>query len=339
MKDYYKILGIERNASQDEIKKAYRKLVMEYHPDKNPDTEEKFKEIAEAYETLSNPEKKDRYDNPPFKSGNPFGGIYDDLFHTWTREKNTKPKTKGLSLNIYINITLDESITGVKKKVRLKRKIRCKSCSGNGSMEGKSFQTCGQCSGRGVVESYSNRGFVQVVQTTTCPSCQGKGKVILEFCENCFGSGLKDFNDLIDINVPAGSIEGMQFNISGKGNEDPNGGINGDLIVNIRETKSDLFQRIGNNIQTTKVISFIDACIGTEIEVDLPLSERVKTNVDPGTSSGTILRFTGKGIPHIGIGLRGDFLVEIKIYVPENLTEDQKQIIEKLRQIPFILPD
>ena len=160
----------------------------------------------------------------------------------------------------------------------------------------------------------------------------------MEGCDTCLSSGLADMEDVMEVNIPAGAVEGMQFQVHGKGNEDPMGGDNGDLIVNVREVKDARFQRIGNNIQTTKVISFIDACVGTTLDVELPLNEKATISVDPGTKSGTILKFTGKGIPHLGIGIKGDFLVEVKIHVPDNLTDGQKEILEKLKQIDFILP-
>jgi len=340
MKNYYEILGVQKNATDDELKKAYRKLALQYHPDKNPGTEDKFKEVAEAYETLSNPEKRKKYDNPlrGFSGGfEGFDSAYSDLFNQWN-SRNSKIRSKGQSLSIYIQLGIDDSITGISKKIRLKRKVRCKPCGGNGSLNGSSFQSCGECNGRGMVDAYSNRGFVQMIQTVACPKCQGKGKVILEGCDTCLSSGLADMEDVIEVNIPAGAVEGMQFQVHGKGNEDPMGGDNGDLIVNVRELKDARFQRIGNNIQTSKIISFIDACVGTTLDVELPLNEKATISVDPGTKSGTILKFTGKGIPHLGIGIKGDFLVEVKIHVPDNLSDGQKEILEKLKQIDFILP-
>jgi molecular chaperone DnaJ len=337
MKDYYRILEVEKNATDEEIKKSYRKLALKYHPDKSPGTEDKFKEVAEAYEVLSNSEKRRKYDNPipQFEGG--FQTVYDDLFNQWN-SRNSRIRTKGKSLSIYVQLTLDDSIRGVSKKIKLKRKLRCKPCEGNGSLGGTSFQSCGECGGKGIVDSYTTRGFVQMIQTIPCPRCSGKGKVILEYCDTCFGGGLSDLEDIVDINIPTGAVEGMQYQIQGKGNEDPNGGQNGDLIVNIREIKDPRFQRIGNNIQTSKTISFIDACLGTTLDVELPLDEKATISVDPGTKSGTILKFTGKGIPYAGVGIKGDFLVDVKIHVPENLTVEQKEILKKLKQIDFILP-
>ena len=337
MKDYYNILEVDRNATGEEIKKSYRRLAVKYHPDKNPGTEDKFKDIAEAYEILSNPEKRKKYDNPSTGFGGGFESSFNDLFNQWSR-RDPRMRTKGQSLSIYVNVSLDDSIRGVTKKVKLKRKIRCTPCEGNGSLDGNSFQTCGECNGRGVVDAYTNRGFVQMIQTTSCPKCSGRGKVVLESCDHCVGSGLSDIDDIIEISIPPGSVEGMQFKMQGKGNQDPMGGDDGDLIINVRELKDQRFQRTGNNIQSTKVISFIDACVGTTIDVDLPLGEKATISVDPGTSSGTILKFTGKGIPYLGVGMKGDFLVEVKIFVPDSLSEEQREIVNKLKQIDFINP-
>ena len=338
-KDYYKILGVEKTATAEEIKKAYRKVALKHHPDKNDgnkESEEKFKEAAEAYETLGDEDKRKKYDLPQndfsFKGHGTPGGFsspWEDLFGDHTKY------SKGKSLGIYVSLTLQDSINGVKKKIKLKRSLKCHSCNGNGSLHGKSFQKCALCDGVGRIKTTRMSGFAQVTSVSVCHQCGGEGKVVLEVCEECFGHRVKVTEDVVEINIPPGAVEGMQLIVEGKGNEDPMGGQNGDLMVNIRETKDSKYQRIGTNVKIEKNISFIKACLGTELDVELPLGEKKKINVDAGTQSGTILRFPGKGIPNFGMGSSGDFLIEITVKIPKNISEDNKKLLLGLDKLEF----
>ena len=340
MSDYYKILEIDENSDSDTIKKAYRGLAQKYHPDKNPgdkSAEDKFKKIAEAYETLSKPEKKNKYDNSrkfrsPFSgfadtfggrnSGNPF---YEHVF-------NKPAPAQGSSLSVNLQINLKEVLKGVDKKIRLKRNKKCKTCSGTGAEGGRSFQKCGNCNGEGYFQVNQNRGFVQINQVQTCNACNGIGKVILEVCLDCFGKGLKMEEDVIDIKIPPGASDSMQFVVENKGNESPGGGKNGDLYVRVKEIPDPEFIRRGIDLISSREITFVDAILGNNIDVIMPTGEEVKAIVDPGTVSGTVLKFKQKGVPNIGYGGVGDFLVELNIKVPSNLTDEQKQFIESLKQ-------
>lgn len=343
MNNYYKILGVSEDADLDTIKKSYRDLAKKYHPDRNKESgaEEKFKEISEAYEHLGDPIKKQKYDN-----SRKFGGGFSDIFggfyqnqsydpfaaHYGAYKQNThKPQTNGTSLNITLQITLNEVLNGIEKKIKIKRDKKCKSCKGTGAEGGSSFQTCGGCNGSGYFAINQNRGFVQINSVQLCGGCKGTGKVILESCLDCSGKGLIKDEDIIEIKIPPGSSDGMQFIIEGKGDESKDGGKNGDLFVKIKELSDPLFIRKGIDLITSKQITFIDAVLGTNIEVLMPNGEYVKTVVDPGTVPGTVLKFSQKGIPNMGYGGKGDFLVELNVKVPDNLTEEQKKWLEDQR--------
>ena len=340
-KDYYKILKVERNATAEEIKKSYRKLALLYHPDKNPGdktAESNFREIAEAYEILSNPNKKMQYDsggsfNTFFNSvnSNPFSKFtsttyWEDIF------KNRVVERKGQNLFLNIPITIYEMYTGTKRSVKSRKYKKCKSCEGNGSLHGKSFQTCYNCKGSGNVNSTYYSGFAQVVKNSTCTQCNGTGKMILEVCEDCLGKGAVIFEEIIDIDIPKGSIPGIQISIPGKGNEEPGSTSPGDLMINIKETIDPYYERQGTNVKIIKDITFIDACIGTNIDVKLPLGEIVSLVVDPGTLHGTILQLAGRGLYEFSMGSTGDFLVEIHIKVPKVTNSKDIEILEKLRK-------
>jgi len=340
LKDYYKILGVQENADQESIKKAYRANALKYHPDKNQgnkEAEEKFKDLAEAYEHLSNPEKRKAYD-----SSKRFGGRANDFFNQGFDEfVNRSPfgtgfngpnRQKGESLSITLHINLREILKGVEKKIRIKREKRCNSCQGNGSEGGTSFQTCGTCNGSGMTTVVKSNGFVQVNSVNVCYSCSGTGKVILENCLDCFGKGLKKIEDTVDVNIPPGALDGMQFMVDSKGDESRFGGKNGDLIVRIKEMPDPKFIRKGIDLISFREITFIDAILGSTIEVNLPSGENVKSIVEPGTIPGTVLKFASKGIPNIGYGGIGNFLVELNIKVPKNLNDEQKELLENLKE-------
>ena len=372
-KNYYTALGIDKSASLEEIKKAYRKLAMELHPDRNPgnkSAEEKFKEVAEAYETLSDTDKKVKYDKswspgygygtppPPPKpedpfaeyvrktggnnrrreSYNPFGGGYDDVFSDFDTFFNSRTgkqppppkKKKGQGISINIPITVAEMVTGVQKKIKLKRNVKCGPCKGTGALDGKSFQGCGRCGGSGWVTRVEHIGVNG--KQTRCDQCNGEGRVVLETCHTCGGLKTELKEDIIDITIPPGSIAGMQFIIAGKGHEE-NGTVDpGDLIVFIKELQEDEFIRTGTNLRVINEISIVDAILGCKIKVKMPMGDIIQTIVEPGTTHGTVLQFPGKGIPDIGAGTKGDFLVEIRIKIPKPVTKDDYDLLEKLKK-------
>jgi len=371
-KNYYTALGVEKNASLDEIKKAYRKLAMELHPDRNPGdkkSEEKFKEVAEAYETLSDIDKKSKYDkswspgygygtppSPPKpespydeyvrRSGkresynpNPFGGGWDDpfsdfdtFFNARTSKQPPPKKKKGQGISINIPITVAEMVTGVQKKIKLKRNVKCGPCKGTGAQDGKSFQKCGRCGGSGWVRRIEDFSYGGSGKQTRCDQCNGEGKVVLESCHVCNGGKTELKEDIIDINIPAGSIAGMQFIIAGKGHEENGAAEPGDLIVFIKELNEDEFIRSGTNLRVIHEIPLLDAILGCKIKVKMPMGEIIQTIVEPGTTHGTILQFPGKGIPDIGAGTKGDFLVEVRIKIPIPKTKEDYDLLSDLKK-------
>lgn len=345
-KDYYKILGVKKSDSADVIKKAYRKLALKYHPDKNPtkESEEKFKGVSEAYDTLGDTKKRSEYDHQS-KMNNFFGGgrrgtTYDNSFRGFSDFGNftgsgfhgfSNTTQGGSSLNITIKAGLNEIINGIQKKIRIKRDLKCSPCSGTGSEGGSSYQTCGGCKGAGYRNVEKIRGHIAMNTIESCIECSGTGKVILESCLDCMGKGVNKNEDIIDINIPAGANDGMKFVIEGKGNEVRNGGKAGDLFVNIKEIKDHEFTRRGINLVSEIKISFLDAVLGSKVSVQLPTGDTVKANIEPGTSPGTMLRFSGKGIPNIGYGGVGDFLVEVSLKIPKNIGDGDKKLLESLK--------
>jgi molecular chaperone DnaJ len=339
-KDYYAILEVNKNSSSEEIKKSYRKLALKYHPDKNPgdsSAEAKFKEIAEAYDTLSDPQKKQRYDiggsGNPFQSAgfNPFGGFNHQDF--WQDMFANKANTNKKGQNLFINVplTIQEIYSGAKRTIRAKKYKKCSPCSGNGSLDGKSFQTCYNCKGSGSIQTSRMNGFAQIMSMSDCPQCNGTGRMILEVCEKCVGKGATIKEEEIDIDIPAGSLPGMQITIPGKGNEEPGATHPGDLLVNIKEIPHSVYIRQGTNVKIIKEISFLDACLGTKIDVQLPLGELISLLVEQGTVHGTILQLQGKGIHEIAMGSKGDFLVEVHIRIPKPKTQEDISMLEELK--------
>jgi molecular chaperone DnaJ len=337
VKDYYKILEVSENADAEVIKKSYRSLALKYHPDKNksPEAEEKFKLISEAYGILGDATKKSKYDSDRMAKGrfdDLFGDLkwnhnpFNDHYNVW---KNTPPVQKGTSLNISLHINLSDVLNGIEKRIKIKRDKKCVPCSGSGAEGGKSFQNCGNCNGSGYLAVNQNRGFVQINSVQICNACGGSGKVVLEACLYCYGAGLKKEEEIIDIKIPAGSADGMQFVIEGKGNDPKGEGKAGDLYVKIKENQDPVFIRKGIDLISTREITFIDAVLGTNIDVMMPGGETVTTVVDPGTIPGTVLRFGQKGIPNMGYGGKGDFLIELNVKIPSDLTEYQKEWLKE----------
>lgn len=362
-RDFYEILGISRNADEQEIKKAYRKLAIKYHPDKNPDNkeaEEKFKEAAEAYEVLSNTEKRQRYDRYGHQgvggqAGGGFGGgggmSMDDIFSHFGdifggggfsggfsdgggRGRNVQ---RGTNLRIKVKLTLEEIANGVEKKIKVNKFVGCKSCSGSGAEKGSSFNTCGTCKGAGRITRVTNTILGPMQTASTCPSCNGEGKTIASKCKVCHGDGIVRDEEVISINIPGGVGEGMQLNVAGKGNAAPRGGIPGDLIVSIEEIEHPELKRDGVNLYYDLHISFIDAVFGTQVEIPT-VDGKAKFKIDPGTQSGKVFRLRGKGLPEVNGYQRGDLLVDVNVFTPQTLTSDEKQMLEKLKDSPNFAP-
>lgn len=358
-RDYYDVLGVAKTASADELKKAYRKLAIQYHPDKNPDNkaaEEKFKEAAEAYDVLSNPDKKARYDRFGHQgmggAGNSGGGMnMEDIFSHFGDVFNNDDspfgsffggrgsrQRKGSDLRIKLKLNLNEISNGVEKKIKVKRYVACKACSGNGSKNGTSLQSCGTCGGTGQVRRVQNTMLGQMMTSATCPTCNGEGKIVSQRCEVCAGEGRMVEEEVIPVKIPAGVAEGMQLSMSGKGNVPQRGGVPGDLLIVIEEEEDETLKREGNNIIYDLHISFIDAALGNSFEVPT-VDGKVKIKIDAGTQSGKILRLKDKGIKEINSYGRGDQLIYVNVWTPKVLTTDEKNMLEKLRNSPNFAPN
>lgn len=360
-RDYYDILGVSKGASPEEIKKAYRKVAIKFHPDKNPDdptAEDKFKEAAEAYEVLSNPDKKARYDQFGHQgvNGGGFGGggmnmedifsHFGDIFggggspfeSFFSSGRSGRSTRKGSNLRIKLKLTLDEVANGVEKKIKVKRHVTCNTCGGNGAKNSASLQSCKHCNGTGQIRKVVNTMLGQMVSANTCPVCQGEGKIVTDKCATCEGEGRVLQEEVINIRVPAGVSEGMQLSMSGKGNVPPRGGIPGDLLIVIEEEEDQLLKRDGQNIIYDLYLNFVDAALGTTVEVP-SIDGKVKIKIDAGTQSGKILRLRGKGIKDINGYGKGDQLIYINIWTPKTLTKEEKEILEKLRSSTNFTPN
>ena len=354
-RDYYEVLGVSKNATAEELKKAYRKLAIQYHPDRNPgdkEAEEKFKEAAEAYDVLSDQDKRARYDqfgHAAFENGGGGGGGFysggmnmDDIFSQFGdifgsfgfgggRRSGGQRVNKGQDLRVRVKLTLQEIATGVEKKLKVKKKVACTKCGGTGAKDSSSIKTCTQCNGQGYVTQIVQTMLGRMQQQGICPSCQGNGKTITARCPECGGTGLKDAEEVISVKIPAGVEEGMQLSVRGKGNAAKNGGVNGDLLVIITEEPNSDLQRDGSNLIHHLYLSFPDVVLGTTVEV--PTADgKVKIKIEPGTQPGKVLRLKGKGLPEVNSSYKGDLLVRVDIYVPKTLTKDEKKAIETLKE-------
>jgi molecular chaperone DnaJ len=366
-RDYYDILGVAKGASADEIKKGYRKMAIKYHPDKNPDdkaAEESFKEAAEAYEVLSNPEKRARYDqfghaaNAGSASGGGYGGggmdmndifsqfgdifgggsPFEGFFGGGGQQRGGRRVVKGTNLRIKVRLTLEEIANGVEKKIKVNKQVLCGTCEGTGAKDGSSFQTCKTCGGQGAVRRVTNTILGQMQTTSTCPTCNGEGTQITSKCTVCHGDGVVRGEETISINIPAGVSEGMQLSMSGKGNAAPRGGVPGDLIILIEEIPHETLKRDGNNVVYDLHISFIDAALGTSIEVPT-IDGKAKIKIDPGTQGGRILRLKAKGVPEVNSYHRGDQLIHINVWTPKALSREERELLEKLQNSPNFKPN
>lgn len=351
-RDYYEVLGVDKSASPEEIKKAYRKTAIKYHPDKNPDdaeAEEKFKEAAEAYEVLKDPQKKQRYDQ--FGHAGMNGGGYggggmnmDDIFSQFGDifggggspfdsffgggGGRGRRQRKGSNLRIKLSLSLKEIAEGVEKKIKVNRLVKA---------DGVTFKTCSTCQGAGQVRKAVNTMLGQMVSTSTCPSCNGAGQTIDHRPPGVDNSGLQPKEEVISVKIPGGVADGMQLSMSGKGNEAPGGGPAGDLLILIEEKGDDLLVREGNNVVYDLYISFIDAALGAQVEVPT-ISSKVRIKVEPGTQSGKILRLRGKGIKDINGYGKGDQLIHVNVWTPKSLSSEEKEKLESLRDSANFAP-
>lgn len=349
-RDYYEILGVSKSSTPEEIKKAYRKVAIQFHPDKNQgdkEAEEKFKEAAEAYEILSDSEKRARYDR--FGHGPQGGGFsghtmnMDDIFSQFGDifgggspfdsffgggTQGGRRQRKGSNLRIKLKLSLDEIANGVEKKIKVNRLIRA---------EGVTFKTCPTCSGSGQIRKVVNTMLGQMVSATTCSQCDGSGQIIDKRPAGVDNSGLVSKEEIISVKIPAGVADGMQLSMGGKGNEAPGGGIAGDLLILIEEQEDKLLKRDGNNLIFDLYITFVDAALGTTVEVP-SIGGKVKIKIEPGTQSGKILRLRGKGIRDVNGYETGDQLIYVNVWTPKKLTAEEKAKLESLREAPNFQP-
>ena len=362
-RDYYEVLGVDRNASADDIKKAYRKMAIKYHPDKTPgdkEAEEKFKEAAEAYSVLSDADKKARYDQfghagvegsgPDFSGGfgnlndilnDLFGGAFGGGFGGFSgfgggfgggRQGQRQQRVyRGRDIRVRVKLTLEEIAKGVEKEISIEKSVPCKDCGGKGAKNSSDIKTCPSCNGTGQVQRVVNSFLGQTVTYSTCQQCGGEGKIISNPCRTCNGTGLVRKRETIKVKIPAGVEAGMQLTIQGEGHAAKNNGINGDLLVVIEEQEHPNLKRDGNNLYYTKVISMPDAVLGAEVEIPC-LDGTYKIKVDPGTQSGEVVRLRGRGLPTVnGYGGTGDLYVKIAVWIPRKLDKEDKAAIEALR--------
>ncbi len=355
-RDYYEVLEVSKGASKEELKKAYRKKAIKFHPDKNPGdkaAEEKFKEAAEAYEVLSSDEKRQRYDRYGHAgvggaAGGGFGGggmSMDDIFSHFGdvfgggfggfggfggSSRGGRRVNKGSNLRVKVKLTLSEITNGAEKKIKVKKYVECKHCSGSGAENSSSYSNCSTCNGSGQVTRISNTILGQMQTASTCPTCGGEGKIITNKCNHCAGEGIMRDEEIISLNIPAGVEEGMQLSVSGKGNAARRGGINGDLLVLIEEEKHPELVRDGNNLMYSLNISIPDAILGKAVEIPT-VDGKVKVKVDPGTQPGKILRLRGKGLPEVNSYGKGDLLVYIQVFIPKEITKEERKVIEKFK--------
>ncbi len=364
-RDYYEVLGVSRDASPDEMKKAYRKVAMQFHPDRNPgdkSAEEKFKEAAEAYEILSDADKKAQYDRFGHAgvSGNgrggfggganmedifsQFGDIFgEDIFGNFfgggggRRQGQRGRGTRGSNLRIKIKLSYEEIAKGINKQIKVKKHVSCTTCGGSGAKDKNSIQNCGTCGGSGQVRKVSNTFLGQMQTVTTCPTCNGEGSTVTHKCNACKGEGRIYGEETVSLDIPAGVQEGMQLSVSGRGNAGERGGPYGDLIILIEEEQHKELHRDGMNVAYELFISFTDAVFGTQVEVPT-IDGRAKIKIPPGTQSGKLFRLKGKGFPAVNSYEKGDQLIYVNVWVPTQVSAEEKNALDKLSQSPNFKP-
>lgn len=363
------MLGVAKDATADQIKKAYRKMAIKYHPDKNPgdkEAEEKFKEAAEAYDVLSDSEKRAKYDQfghsmgpQGFGGGGGFGGFssggmsMEDIFSHFgdifgdmggghgfggaTYGRPRKHVNKGTDLRITVKVTLKDIYNGVTKKLKIPRLVADPECKGTGAKDGTAFKTCDHCHGTGYIETVQQSIFGQSVRQSVCPVCNGEGKVISENCPHCHGTGVEKKEEIVEFAIPPGVEDGMTLTLRGKGNAPRHGGVNGDLLIVIQEEKNSDLIRDGRDLIYNLMLDFPTAALGGSAEVPT-IEGRARLKIQPGTQPGKVLRLRGKGLPKLNGGDNGDLLVNVMVYVPQELTDAERSAIESLKDNPNIVP-
>ncbi|MFN0015573.1 MAG: molecular chaperone DnaJ [Saprospiraceae bacterium] len=368
-RDYYEILGVPKNAADDDIKKAYRKKAVEFHPDKNPGdkaAEDKFKEAAEAYDVLRDADKRARYDRYGHAGVEGMGGggspnfegmSMDDIFRRFGFDAEDiiteffgggrrggggfgarSRGERGTNLRIKVKMTLEEIATGVNKKIKVRKQVKCSTCNGSGARDSSSVDTCGTCRGAGTIRRISQTPIGPMHVAEACPACNGSGQTIRAICATCKGAGHSPGEETIDVDIPGGVHEGIQLSMSGKGNAGGKGGPPGDLIISIEEVPHDEFTREGNNILFELFLNMADAAIGAQIEVPT-LDGRARIKIPPGTQSGKIFRLREKGLPALQGYHRGDQLIHVNVWTPKKLNDEERRLLEKLREMPNFKPN
>ena len=358
-RDYYEVLGVQRNANADEIKKAYRKAAIKYHPDKNPgdkEAEDKFKEAAEAYDVLSNPDKRARYDQfghagMSGAAGGGFGGFggggfsMEDIFSQFgdifgghfggfsSRSGGSARVNRGSDIRVKVKLTLAEIANGTTKKLKISKTIACDKCGGSGAKDSSSYATCSACGGSGYVMRVENTFFGRMQTQSVCPTCGGSGKTITAKCDKCSGEGVMRGDEVVEIKIPAGVGEGMAVTVSGKGNAARQGGVSGDLLVMIEEEHNPELVRDGNDLIHNLNLPVTTCILGGDVEVPT-IDSRVKIKIVPGTHAGKVLRLRGKGLPDVNGYGRGDILIVVDITIPDTLNKEERQLVEKLAEQP-----
>ncbi|MBR6759981.1 MAG: molecular chaperone DnaJ [Alistipes sp.] len=358
-RDYYEVLGVQRNANADEIKKAYRKAAIKYHPDKNPgdkEAEDKFKEAAEAYDVLSNPDKRARYDQFGHAGmsgaagggfgGGGFGGGFsmEDIFSQFGDifgghfggfggggRSGGRRVNRGSDIRVKVKLTLAEIANGTTKKLKINKTVACDKCGGTGAKDSSSYSTCSTCNGSGYVTRVENTFFGRMQTQGVCPTCGGEGKIITAKCDKCGGNGTVRGEEVVEIKIPAGVGEGMAVTVSGKGNAAQHGGVNGDLLVMIEEERNPELVRDGNDLIHNLNLTVTTAILGGEVEVPT-IEGRVKIKIAPGTHAGKVLRLRGKGLPEVNGYGRGDILIVVDITIPDSLNSEERKLVEKLSE-------
>ena len=349
-RDYYEVLGLQKNASDDEIKKSYRKLAKKYHPDLNPDdktAEEKFKEVNEAYGILSDPEKKSRYDqfghagvDPSYGGGagaggfggfggmGDFGDVFSSFFGGFGGGRRSGGPRKGEDIETFISISFEEAAFGCEKEISLRRRKSCKHCNGTGAKDGKELETCGQCKGSGVVTTVQRTILGNIQSQSTCPSCGGRGKRIKVPCSHCQG-GIVTEDKKIKVTIPAGIDDGQTLTMRNQAHAGTGGGPDGDVYIGIKVRPHPLFERRGTDIYCKIPVSLTDAALGAKLQVPT-LEGKVEYDLPEGTQTGSTFRFRGKGVPRIGTKSKGDMYVTVEVEIPRNLSKKQKELLKEL---------